>query len=452
MQTPPKSLAPPDYSQEAFVIEEFTHKAKFENDGTAVEEDAARVRVQSGAGVEHYGLLSFSYASGVGPFEVVYVRVRKPDGTVVETPRDTFQDMPAEITRQAPFYSDLHEIHVAVKGLGIGDVLEYKFTTHVSNPLTPGQFSLMYSFTRDSILLKEQLEVSVPAQRAIKFKSPEQQPVVSDSGGYRVYTWSHSNLSRRDTNAALLEFEANYHQQTGRFPPSDVQLTSFESWPDQDLVLRLASYWGTLGWVQLRLGHSPDAEKYLTASWKLTQNGIAAAHLCVLYMQQHRNNQALQMCRLACNRLALESDPASYHLSKLIVQNNARLEQISPGSSKTWNMSTIDEVVHMRDYKIPRALAFTASADFLLLIDYDPQTAKFLVRDVTFLEGSDKLKPYSASLDKLSFSFSSPNNNPVRFLRRGTFLCSGNAPCEFLLLDAIAHPGRTVVLNPVHNP
>lgn len=59
-----------DFSQEAFVVEQFSEKEKFENDGTSSREETARVRVQSEAGVQRYGLLAFSYASGTGTFEI----------------------------------------------------------------------------------------------------------------------------------------------------------------------------------------------------------------------------------------------------------------------------------------------------------------------------------------------------------------------------------------------
>lgn len=83
----------PDHSGEAYVIEQFSRKEKFENDGTSLRVDTARLRIQSEAGVQQYGVLSFSYASGTGTFEIGYVRVRKPDGSVVETPPDSIQDM-----------------------------------------------------------------------------------------------------------------------------------------------------------------------------------------------------------------------------------------------------------------------------------------------------------------------------------------------------------------------
>lgn len=62
----------PDYSQEAAVIQEYSQKVKFENDGTAIQEEYAKVRVQSDAGVQRYGLLTFSYASGTGLRNPVY--------------------------------------------------------------------------------------------------------------------------------------------------------------------------------------------------------------------------------------------------------------------------------------------------------------------------------------------------------------------------------------------
>jgi hypothetical protein len=188
----------PDYSQEAFVMEQYLRKVKLENDGTSLREDSARVRIQSDAGVQHYGLLTFSYPSATGSFEIDYVRFRKLDGTVVETPSENIQDMAAEITREAPFYSDLREKHIAVKGLGVGDVLEFAMHERGTKPLAPGQFWLDYTFTKSLILLQERLEVTVPGERPVKIKSPAYQPAVSDAGAYRTYTWTSSNLQRKD--------------------------------------------------------------------------------------------------------------------------------------------------------------------------------------------------------------------------------------------------------------
>src|SRR5580692_398873 len=222
-----------DFSQEGFVVEQFSCKERFENDGTSSREETARVRIQSEAGVQRYGLLTFSYPSATGTFEIGYVRVRKPDGTVVETPAEDVQDMAAEITRQAPFYSDLHEKHVAVKGLGIGDVLEFRTDQHTTKPLAPGQFWTEYRFTRELIVLDEQLEISVPHGRAVKLKSAIIQPVISEADGYRIYTWHSTNLQHKDeTNEKREATEQVWQQVRGRLAQPDVILSSFGSWED----------------------------------------------------------------------------------------------------------------------------------------------------------------------------------------------------------------------------
>ncbi len=83
---------------------------------------------------------------------------------------------------------------MAVKGFGVGDVLEYQTREHTTKPLAPGQFWTAYQFTKDGIILDEQLEIKVPSGRGVKFKSGPTQPAVSESGEYRVYTWHSSNL------------------------------------------------------------------------------------------------------------------------------------------------------------------------------------------------------------------------------------------------------------------
>src|ERR1700674_5749094 len=100
---------PADYSQEPYVVERAFSKLVFQNDGKYTQENSLRVRIQSQAGLQAYGILRFSFASATSTSEIVYVRVTKPNGSVVQTPAENIVEMPADITRQAPFYSDLKE-------------------------------------------------------------------------------------------------------------------------------------------------------------------------------------------------------------------------------------------------------------------------------------------------------------------------------------------------------
>jgi hypothetical protein len=222
-----------DYSQEAFIYEQSTTKIVFENDGTSTREAGSRVRILSDAGVQRFGVLTFPYESGTGSLEIDYVRLQKPDGTMVSTSADTAQDMPEEITRQAPVYSDLREKQVAVKGLSVGDVLEFHTHWRTTKPLALGQFWYSYYFTRDSIVLKEQLQISVPRDRSVKWKSPSAKPVITEEVGHLIFTWTSSQLEHKSAEQEKKnKEEQTYQAARGKLPPPDVLISTFQSWDE----------------------------------------------------------------------------------------------------------------------------------------------------------------------------------------------------------------------------
>ena len=185
-----------------------------------------RLKIQSQAGLQQFGLLSFPYASANTDLEIVYVRVLKPDQRIVATPPENIQEMPAEITRLAPFYSDLKEKQIAVKGLDTGDTLEYEIRSRTRTPLIPGQFWGAFSFIKDGIVLDQELEVSVPQNRYFKVKSPEIQPVVTEQKGYRIYAWKTANLATKPPD------DKSKPKTETVSPLPSVQFTSFQSWDE----------------------------------------------------------------------------------------------------------------------------------------------------------------------------------------------------------------------------
>ncbi len=241
----------PDYSKEAFIDEEDTTKIVFENDGTGTREITFRLRIQSDAGVQRYSVLSLPYQEATETVEIVYVRVRKPDGTVIVTPAENILDMPSDITRQAPFYSDQHEKHVAVKGLSAGDVLETQTRWHVTKPLIPGQFWTAFNISNDFIILHQEFQISVPRERAVKWKSPASKPVITEEAGRRIFTWTRSQLEHQSADQDKKDQEVKAYQASrGKLPPLDIQLSSFQSWEE------IGAWYGNL--QQERVKPSPE--------------------------------------------------------------------------------------------------------------------------------------------------------------------------------------------------
>jgi tetratricopeptide (TPR) repeat protein len=218
---------PDDFSKEAYVLEMLHTRVRFEADGTGSRELTGRVRVQSEAAIHDLGLLRFSYASTFESLNIDYVRVRKPDGTVVVTPASDVQEVDSEVSRQAPMYTDQREKHIAVKALGSGDVLEYHMVWTVHDALAPGHFWISDNFVRDVICLDEQIDLDLPKDVPIKLLSGAVAPTFKDEGARRVYTLHNMNLIR-----AKDENERAWEKGVGNAAPPVVELSSFQSWEE----------------------------------------------------------------------------------------------------------------------------------------------------------------------------------------------------------------------------
>ena len=212
--------------KEALLFESIRNKATYQDDGSGTLETTAVVRMLSQAGVQGSAVLRFAYSSADQTVEFDYVRVRKPDGTVVVTPDYNVQDMPAEATRDAPMYSDIHEKHVTVKALGVGDTLEYLVRYRTTKPQVPGQFWVEYTFPKDVIAKDEELEIDVPRDKYVKVVSPDYPPQTKEEGGRRIYSWKTANAVRKETDS-----QTSLPRKQGAPQPS-VQVTTFHSWED----------------------------------------------------------------------------------------------------------------------------------------------------------------------------------------------------------------------------
>ncbi len=195
---------------------------RFEDDGTGSDQTDATIKVVSESGVQALGQIKVGYSALSDKIEIAYVRVHKPDGTVIQAQESAIQDLTFP---DAPVYTDYHEKHISVPSLRPGDVLEYRFIRTVVNPLTPGQFWTSFSFADKGIVLEEQLIINVPKDRQITLKSkPGYVPVTKDEGDRRIYTWTHSRLKDED--------DAKSKKKPKQDEIPTVQLTTFKSWQE----------------------------------------------------------------------------------------------------------------------------------------------------------------------------------------------------------------------------
>ena len=235
-------------------------KVSFADDGAREWEQVVSVRVQSEGAVRQFGVLAFPYSSGSEQIQVGYVRVKKANGPVIETPAANVLDVAGQVAPEARFYSDVRQKQVPVKGLAVGDVLEYSVRTVQRNPDIAGQFWYTQYFAEDGVVLNQSLEVRVPKERYVQFSHSTLKAETREEGSQRIYTWKHAQLEptkvgEKNKSAELQE-------------PLKVQLTSFRNWED------VGNWWAALAAPEaavtpeieqkakeLTAGLSSDAEK-----------------------------------------------------------------------------------------------------------------------------------------------------------------------------------------------
>ena len=207
------------------MVQHSSKTMRFENDGTGVEQTDAQIKIISESGVQAFGQIKVGYSALSEKLDIVYVRTRKPDGTVVTAQESAVQDL---TFADAPVYTDYHVKDISVPSLRPGDVLEYRFIKTIASPLAPGQFWTSYNFAEHGIVLDENLEINVPKDRQIKLKSkPGYEPKITEEGDRRIYRWSHSRLKNDDDTDKKKKKKKKADDEV----PS-VQLTTFKSWEE----------------------------------------------------------------------------------------------------------------------------------------------------------------------------------------------------------------------------
>jgi tetratricopeptide (TPR) repeat protein len=223
-----KMASPADYSAEAVVVERLDTVYRYNADGTGVKTDTDVARIQSAAAVNTFSVLSIPYASETQRIELVYLRVRKPDGSVVETPASDAQDQPAPVAEQAPFYSDLHLFQLPVRGLSVGDRVEYQVRTVQTKAEAPNEFWSQESFGEGVVVLERSLELRVPVNLYVQVSSPNDPAKVSTEGAERVYRWRGSQLQPSPKPRA----DGQTTDEEDADSPAPIAWTTFHNWAE----------------------------------------------------------------------------------------------------------------------------------------------------------------------------------------------------------------------------
>jgi tetratricopeptide (TPR) repeat protein len=226
---------------EPFVVHRADTIIDMKADGTGEQTETMSVSVQSDAAAKQFSVISTYFAKQSQHAEFVYLRVRHPDGTTVETPPSDAQEQASPVAMQAPFYSDLMVKQLPVKGLRSGDTLEWQTHNVRTVAETPGQIWGAENFTQGAVVEEQTVEVRVPSGlKLTTWTKPESKAVLteSDAGGKHIYRWSWKQLDpTAGAQAEALKkakeakpLSALEEQDALWGPLSDIAWTTFANW------------------------------------------------------------------------------------------------------------------------------------------------------------------------------------------------------------------------------
>lgn len=192
------AVDPRDHPDDPFVYLLDDGVVRVEADGRTTRTYRQIVQILNQDGVEDWAEQSFSYDGGRERLRINWVRVVKPDGTVISDGPSHRQESLSPVALSAPVYSDSKVIRLTLAGVAPGTIVDYSYTTERLRPALPGDFYSAWSvhtsrFTRRSRYL---LDIPAQMQPRIQERNLHFRPQVVEARGRRIYVWATQDVPR----------------------------------------------------------------------------------------------------------------------------------------------------------------------------------------------------------------------------------------------------------------
>ncbi|HEX5003919.1 MAG TPA: DUF3857 domain-containing protein [Gemmatimonadales bacterium] len=156
------------------------------------------VQILKPSAVERYSEHSFGWSPDNEEFTINWLRVVRPDGTVISAgpAQQQESDVPAEMG--APVYANRKVIRASLSGVAVGTIVDYSYTTVKTKAWVPGDFYQWWGVSTGLSVQRSRLIVDAPIgeQLRIEERNLNFPRRTEEGGGRRVLTWATANLPR----------------------------------------------------------------------------------------------------------------------------------------------------------------------------------------------------------------------------------------------------------------
>jgi len=141
---------------------------------------------------------SFSWSPGHQKLTVNWVKVVKPDGTVISDTPSQVQESDIPAARNTPVYTDQRVRRMSLSGVAPGTLVDFSYTLEEQKPFMPRDFFQSWSVSTGLPVARSRLIVDVPATLTPRIRETNLnfRRVEHVAGGRRTYTWATADLPR----------------------------------------------------------------------------------------------------------------------------------------------------------------------------------------------------------------------------------------------------------------
>lgn len=170
-----------------------------ESDGRVLKTFRRVIQVLTDAGASRLREQQFGYVPGHQSFQVHWLRVVRPDGTVISGAPTQIQesDVPAPVST-SPIYSDQKIVRMSLSGVAAGTILDVKFTVEERKPVLRNDFAQTYVFTPGVSVGKARLILDVPSRikPEIREENLDFKLTTTTSAGRTQYSWARDTTPK----------------------------------------------------------------------------------------------------------------------------------------------------------------------------------------------------------------------------------------------------------------
>lgn len=185
-------------------------------DSTHVENHDWTTTILQERAVEGSKRASISYSTSIQKAEVLHAYTLKADGRRIEVPKTNYQvEVNSGKDKNAPVFSDITTLTVVFPEVAVGDTVAFAYKLTQVEPMFPGHFSIMGTFSKFYAYDDVKITIDAPASLWTQYEARQMTEKRSEKDGRITLEWTFQNKQpvkskRRDWSVYDLEQEPGY--------------------------------------------------------------------------------------------------------------------------------------------------------------------------------------------------------------------------------------------------